>query len=64
MENKVEEVLKQSDPQLMKDAYQPRDLQYKKIKQIYKSELQGPTLKEMQSLKNAQLLNEKYKKMI
>jgi len=29
----------------MHDAYQPRDLQFKKIKHIYQSELQGLSLK-------------------
>jgi hypothetical protein len=34
---------------LMKDEYSPRDFKYEKIKEIYSRELQGPTLKHIDS---------------
>ena len=48
----------------MHDAYEPRDLQFKKLKQIYHSELQGSSLKQMHAQKNARLLNARYEKLI
>ena len=35
----------------MKDEYEPRDIQYEKVKSIYERELQGPTLKKMDANK-------------
>jgi hypothetical protein len=32
----------------MKDEYSPRDLKFQKVKKIYRSQLAGPTLKEME----------------
>lgn len=32
----------------MRDEYSPRDLKYKNVKKIYRSEIAGPTLKEME----------------
>ena len=48
----------------MENAYEPRDLQFKKLKQIYQSELQGSSLKQMHAQKNARLLNARYEKLI
>jgi len=36
---------------LMKDEYNPKDLKYEKIKDIYEKELKGPSLKEMEANK-------------
>ena len=35
----------------MKDQYKPRDLQYEKVKEWFRQELMGPSLKEMEAKK-------------
>lgn len=39
----------------MRDEYQPRDLQFDKVKDWFKNEIQGPSLKEMEANKRVLL---------
>ena len=39
----------------MSDEYKPRDLQYEKVREWFKGELGGPSLKEMEANKRVQV---------
>ena len=45
----------------MKDEYRPRDLQYEKVKDWFKQELLGPSLKEMEANKRVLLAKNMWK---
>ena len=40
----------------MKDEYEPRDIQFEKVKGIYENELMGPSLKKMDANKRVQII--------
>lgn len=46
---------------LMSNEYEPRDLQYEKVKGMYQAELQGATLKQMEIAKRLELAHKKWK---
>eukprot|EP00828_Plagiopyla_frontata_P003790 TRINITY_DN11241_c0_g1_i2.p1 TRINITY_DN11241_c0_g1~~TRINITY_DN11241_c0_g1_i2.p1 ORF type:complete len:306 (+),score=28.88 TRINITY_DN11241_c0_g1_i2:84-1001(+) len=47
---------------LMKDEYEPRDLQFEKVKNIYENELKGPSLKKMDANKRVQIIQQVWHK--
>lgn len=46
---------------LMRDEYDPRDIQYEKVKGIYQQELQGPSLKQMELEKRLKMAHKIWK---
>ena len=50
-----------SKPLLMKDEFEVRDLQYNKVKDSYKNEIRGKSLKEMEFIKGLMIAQDHWK---